>query len=293
MAIDMLLKEGYHQNILLNLQQRGSKLADCVRVETQNVEKYFYDKIVATTAQDVLSRHGDTPLIETKFDRRMISLITSDWGDLIDREDKLNMLSDPTSVYVLNASYALGRKKDQRIIEAALGSAYSGNKGDQKVPLPEEQKIATNFVEGGAPADCGLTIDKLRMARQILDDADVDDDEEQFCVVSARQIHDLLKTTEVTSEDYNTVRALVDGKINTFMGFKFKRVSSSLLPRLGNNRNVFCFAKSGLLFASAGDIKTDITTRADKRMATQVYASISCGAVRLDEKKVIQISCKE
>lgn len=293
MAIDMLLKEGYHQNILLNLQQRGSKLADCVRVETQDSEKYFYDKIVATTAQDVVSRHGDTPLVETKFDRRMVSLITSDWGDLIDREDKLNMLSDPTSVYVLNASYALGRKKDQRIIEAALGNAYSGNKGDQKVQLPAEQKIAINYVDSGTQGDSGLTIAKLRMARQMLDDADVDDDEEQFCVVTARQIHDLLKTTEVTSEDYNTVKALVDGKINTFMGFKFKRVSSALLPKISNSRDIFCFAKSGLLFASAGDIKTDITIRADKRMATQVFASISCGAVRLDEQKVVQISCNE
>ena len=125
------------------------------------------------------------------------------------------------------------------------------------------------------------------------DDADVDDDEDQYCIVTAKQVSDLLRTTEVTSEDYNTVKALVDGKINTFMGFTFKRISSSMLPKTDNIREIFCYAKSGLLLATAGDIKTDISVRADKRMATQVYASLSCGASRMDEKKVVSISCAE
>ena len=291
--IDLLLKEGYHQGVLLNLQQKGSKLSQCVRCENQSTERYFYDKISPTVAQDITSRHSDTPLVESKFDRRMVSLITSDWGDLIDRDDQLKMLGDPTSAYVLNASYALGRKKDQRIIEAALGFAYCGQRGEQKVPLPSSQQISLEYSENESTSPCGLTIGKLRLARQLLDDADVDDDEDQFCVLTSKQINDLLRTTEITSEDYNTVKALVDGKINTFMGFKFKRISSSLLPKETNSRKIICFAKSGLLLATAGDIKTDITQRADKRMATQVYASISCGAVRLDELKVVQISCLE
>lgn len=291
-TIDTILKEGYNYAVSLNMQQKGSKLSSCVREEEQSTERYFYDQIAPTEATDVTSRHSDTPLIQTKFDRRLISLITSDWGDLIDRDDQLYFLSDPTSAYALNAAYALGRKKDQRIIEAALGNAYCGAKGENKVALPISQVIGVDYTEK-EKSDTGLTVEKLRMARQILDDADVDDGEEQYCVVTAKQVSDLLKTVEVTSEDYNTVKALVEGKVNTFMGFTFKRISSNLLPKKETARNIFCFAKSGLLVATNGDIKTDISTRLDKRMATQVYASISCGATRMDEKKVVSILCKE
>ncbi|UQY80332.1 putative major capsid protein [Candidatus Hepatincola sp. Av] len=285
-----LIKEGFNHAVTLNIQQKGTKLANCVRLETQTVERYFYDQIAPTEAQDVTSRHADTPLIQTKFDRRMVTLITSDWGDLIDREDQLKLLADPTSAYALNAAYALGRRQDQHIVEAALGEANSGAQGETKVALPDSQKIAVTEES----KDTGLTIEKLRKARLILDDADVDDSEEQYCILSAKQVSDLLTTTEVTSEDYNTVKALVDGKVNTFMGFNIVRISSSLLPiDANNNRTVICFAKSGIVMGSLGKIKTDITTRADKRMATQVYASLSCGATRMIESKVVSIMCKE
>ena len=52
-------------------------------------------------------------------------------------------------------------------------------------------------------------------------------------------------------------------------------------------------AESGIILATAEDIKTSITERADKRMATQVYASLSCGATRMEEKKVVSVLCKE
>lgn len=288
--ITLQLKEGYNHAVALNVQQRGSKLSNCVRQELQTTERYFYDQIAATEAVDVTSRHSDTPLMQSKYDRRMVALITSDWGDLIDRDDQLKGLYDPTSAYALNAAYALGRKKDQRIIQAALGAAYTGNKGEKALYLPNTQIIKVE--EKGK--NTGLTIEKLRLARQMLDSADVDDDEEQFCVVTAKQIAELLRTTEVTSEDYNTVKALVDGKVNTFMGFTFKKISSALLPLDNANiRSVVCFARSGLLLATSGDIQTDISLRTDKRMATQVYASISCGASRMDEHKVVNILCQE
>jgi len=114
--INNTLKEGYKYAILLNLQQKGSKLSDCVRVEQQNINKTFYDQIGPTEAVDVTKKQQDTPLLNTKFDRRFVTLITSDWGDLVENEAHLTMLSDPTSAYALNAAYALGRKKDIRII---------------------------------------------------------------------------------------------------------------------------------------------------------------------------------
>lgn len=316
MQLSELYNESYHGAVSLNLQQKGSKLSSCVRVEVQNSDRGFYDQIGPTEAVDITKPHADTPLLNTKLDRRMVLLKTSDWADLIDSDDFLHLVEDPTSSYAQNAAYALGRVKDRRIIEAALGDAYTGNDGTVKVPLPKEQIIGVNYGEAKAS---GLTIEKLRLARQMLDDADVDDNEEQYCVVTAKQIADLLRSIEITSDDYNTVKALVDGKVNTFLGFTFKRVSSGLLPMhniiptagksskgldksastneapptKANARSVFCFARSGLLLAMPEDIKTDISYRKDKRMALQVYASLSCGATRMSEKKVVQIEALE
>ncbi len=285
--------EGYHHAVELNLQQRGSKLEKTVRCEVQNVERYYYDKIGPTEAVDVISRHADTPLVETRFDRRAVTLISADWGDLVDRADQIKMLNDPTSSYAINAAYALGRKKDQRILWAALGKAQSGKKGEKTIDFDPNQRIAANYQETTATTNTGLTIDKLRMAREMLDDADVDDMEEQFVVLSAKQMSNLLRTTEITSSDYNTVRALVNGSVDSFLGFKFIRVSSTLLPKKDDIRSVLIWAKSGILMATSGDITTTISTRNDKRGATQVYASLDVGATRLDERKVIEVLCDE
>lgn len=285
--------EGYHHAVELNLQQRGSKLEKAVRCEIQNVERYYYDKIGPTEAIDVISRHADTPLVETRFDRRAVTLISADWGDLVDRSDQVKMLNDPTSSYAINAGYALGRKKDQRILTAALGQAQSGKKGEKIINFDPNQRIAANYQESTSTTNTGLTIDKLRMAREMLDDADIDDMEEQYVVLSAKQMSNLLRTTEITSSDYNTVRALVNGSVDSFLGFKFIRVSSTLLPKKNDLRSVLVWAKSGILMATSGDIVTTISTRNDKRGATQVYASLDVGATRMDERKVIEILCDE
>jgi hypothetical protein len=119
-----------------------------------------------------------------------------------------------------------------------------------------------------------------------------------------------LATTQVTSSDYNSVKALVDGKIDTFMGFKFIR-SQRLPTRSGTlafdtatgavgsgggdaagYRRCFAWAKSGLLLAIGIDSISDISERKDKSLATQVYHAQTCGATRMEEEKVVEILCK-
>jgi hypothetical protein len=49
-----------------------------------------------------------------------------DLPQLIDKFDKLRLLTDPESQYVTNAMYALGRKIDTTIIAAMFGTAKTG-----------------------------------------------------------------------------------------------------------------------------------------------------------------------
>ncbi len=282
----------YRANVEHLVQQKGSRLRPLVRTETQNAEFDFYDRIGATSAQEVTGRHQDTPLINVPHDRRRVSLRDFDWADLIDRPDRIRMLIDPTSPYSQNAAYALGRKMDEVILDAAFGSVYTGKTGSSTVSFPAGQQVAVDYVETGAAANSGLTIGKLRRAKQILDQNEVDPTERRYIAMTAKQMTDLLRTTEVTSADYNTVRALVQGEINSFMGFEFVR-TELVRTNASSHRRCVAWAQSGLLLAVGQDIVTDIGPRRDKRNSTQVYVSASFGATRMEEEKVVEIICAE
>jgi len=291
--IDTAFVQAYKNNIEVGFQQKGSRLRPYVRVETQNAEYDFYDRVTSTAAVKVTSRHGDTPLISTPHDRRRCQLVDYDWADLIDRNDRLRMLADPTSAYTTNAIFALGRSMDDEIISAASGTAYSGKTGSTSTTFDTtNNRIAANYVESGGATASNLTIGKLRKARQILDAAEAAEDGEALILaLTSNQIQSLLRTTEITSSDYNTVKALVNGEVDTFMGFKFVRTER--LTKSGNNRTCLAWARNGLLLGMAQDIMVDVGPRRDKRNSTQVYVCASFGATRMWESKVVEILCDE
>lgn len=292
-TVDVAFVNTYKSNIEVKFQQKGSRLRPLVREESQSAEFDFYDRIGPTEAQEITGRHQDTPLIGTDHDRRRVSLRDFNWADLIDKKDKIRMLADPTSAYTRNAVYALGRKMDKIIIEAAFGTAYTGKEGATTVTLPASQVIASNYVEGGAPVASNLTIGKLRRARYLLDKAEAapDDEADLYIALDPSQTQSLLRTTEVTSSDYNTIKALVNGEIDTYMGFKF--VKLNLLPINGNIRDVLCWEKEGLLVAVNSAVDVDVGPRRDKNMSMQVYVEGHFGSTRMWEEKVLKIQCDE
>lgn len=292
--VDTALVQSYRANIELKFQQMGSRLRGTVRNESQASEFDFYDRIGPVDAVEVTNRHGDTPLISTPHDRRRVGLRDFDWADLIDNKDKLRMLADPTSSYVTNAVMALGRAQDDVIIQAAFGTAYTGKTGSTSVTFASASEIAVNYVEAGSAADSNLTIGKLRRARYLLDKAEATTEGQYdlYLVCDPSQIQSLLRTTEVTNSDYNTVKALVAGEIDTFMGFKF--IKSNRLTKDSNNvRDCICYERQGLLLATGMEIKVDVGPRRDKRNSIQVYVCGSFGSTRMWEEKVLRIKCDE
>lgn len=277
----------YSTNVGLLLQQRGSKLRDSVSVGSYTGKAAkAVEQIGAVTAQARTSRHADTPLISTPHDARWVFPTDYEWADLIDDQDRLRMLIDPTSPYAINGAYALGRAMDSLIISAALGTAKTGENGTTNTAFD----TANQQIAAGA---AGLTIAKLREAKKILMENEVDVEMDPlYIAVTAAQMDDLLGTTEVTSSDYNTVKALVQGQVDSFMGFKF--IHTELLGVDGSSaRRVIAWAKSGLHVGMWNDINSRIDQRADKSYATQVYVKGTFGATRTEEGKVVEILCAE
>ena len=290
--IDLALVATYKSNITVKFQQMGSRLRPRVRNESQNAEFDFYDRIGPTEAVEITTRHGDTPLIETDHDRRRIQLRDFDWADLIDRRDKIRMLADPASPYTVNAVYALGRKMDRVLIDAATGSAYAGKSGGTTTSYDSNYAIATTYNEDGTSTARNLTVGKLRKSKQLLNSSEaIQDGEPVTFVFTSFQEQALLRSTEVGSADYNTVKALVNGEVNTFMGFTFVR--TELLSKTSNTRDCLAFPQNALTLAVAADVMVDVGPRRDKRMSTQVYVCASFGASRMWEEAMIKCQCDE
>jgi hypothetical protein len=264
-----------------------------VRTEAQRAEYEFYDRIGPVDAVEVTNRHADTPLISTPHDRRRVGLRDFDWADMIDNKDRLRMLADPTSPYTTNAVMSMGRKMDDVIIQAAFGTAYTGKTGGTAVTFPAASEIAVNYVESGTAANSNLSIGKLRRARYLMGKAEatLEGQSDLFIALDPSQVQSLLRTTEVTNSDYNTVKALVAGEIDTFMGFKF--IVSNRLTVTSNIRECICWERQGLLLAVGMDIKVDVGPRRDKRNSTQIYVCASFNATRMWEEKVLRIKCDE
>ena len=280
--------EQYSSNVAMLAQQMGSRLRSAVDVETITGKNAFFDQVGVTAAIQRTSRHADTPQIDTPHARRRVSLADYEWADLIDDQDKVRMLIDPTSSYAKAAAAAMGRSMDDVIIAALGGSADTGETGSTAVALPSTSKFAT-----GQQSD-GLTIAKLIAAKKFFDLNDVDPSIPRFIVAGATQMSDLLGTTQVTSSDFNTVKALVAGDVDTFMGFKFIMSNRLALDATNtDDRKIFAFTQDAIKLGVGKDITAKIDVRADKSYATQVYTCMSIGAVRMEEKKVFQIPCDE
>ena len=269
--------EQYSANIQMLSQQMGSLLRDKVRVESVVGKNAFFDQVGSVTAVLKTSRHSDTPQIDTPHSRRRVSLADYEFADLIDQQDKVRLLIDPTSSYAQAAAMAMGRAMDDVIITAALGTAYTGETGTGT------ESVQTGVVKGTT----GLTVAKLILAKDLLDKADVDPSIPRHVMCGPEQLGNLLGDSEVTSSDFNTVKALVQGELDTYLGFKF--TVTNRLPKTGNDRTCIAYAEDGLLLGIGKDISARIDERADKSYATQVYYCQSIGATRMESAKVVPI----
>ena len=287
--------QDYKNTVQLLLQQKGSRLRNAVMNQAfMGKAAKAVEQIGSTAAQKRLTRHGDTPLISTPHDARWIYPTDYEWADLIDDQDKLRMLIDPTSSYAQNAANAMGRAQDEEILAAMFGTAKTGENGSTSTAFGTNQVVT---VATGGGSATGLNVAKLRAAKKILMANNVDLDSDQFfAAITAEQHDDLLNEVQAVSLDYNTRPVLVDGRITAFMGFNF--IHTELVPTgtddaAGTSRSVPVWAKSGMCFGAWEDMNAQISERSDKGYSTQVYMRQTVGATRLEEGKIVRVWCRE
>lgn len=307
--IDVWKVKQFGANVYHLAQQKGSKFESMCRTETINGTAKFLDILGPTSALDRTTRNPDTPNVQMFHNRRMITMSDKDWGTLIDDMDKLRMIHMPESEYLTAAVNAFGRKKDDMFVNAFIAPAYEDVDGGTTVALPSDQKIAAVNDAGNALSD--LNIRTLLLAKEKFDSADIDPDLPRYMAIGPKQIRSLLSTTQVTNSDYNTVKALAEGKIDTFCGFKFimsnrllKQAYGSYAAATGlyneagtatgaSNRLCLAWVGDAMIRGMGQDVTTEIAKRADKSFSNQLYIKMSLGFMRMEDVKTLVINCLE
>lgn len=287
-TINVAFVQQFEDNVHTLAQQMASKFRGTVREKSVTAKYDHFERIGAVEMVKRTTRHGNTPLIDTPHSRRRLLLDDFEVADLVDKQDEIRLLISPASEYAQNFARALNRRFDDSVIAAFNADSVAVDESDatSAITLASFLSGAHIIAAGAAP----LTIAKLRSAKKLLDNQDVEGDDRYFAT-SPDGIEDLLATTEVTSSDYNTVKALSRGEVDTFLGFKF--IMTTRLPKVSTTRTCFAWQKAGIGVGIGKDMATRISERDDKSYATQVYSSMTLGATRIEEARVVAVEITE
>ena len=286
-------------NILMLSQQKPAKLRVCCRPEPITGDDLFVERIGPKDAQPRGARHGATPISDADHTRRKLTVI--DYvvpADLIDKPDRLKMLIDPQSAYSQNQAFSLNRQIDDVVIAALGGNAYGGHTGSTTIAYSAVGEcriinsdgtiVAAGTAHSGA-TETALTIAKLLTCKELLDNAEIDEGRQRYFLTNPHNINQLLNTTEVKSSDYNTVKALAKGDIDTFMGFNFIRSTRLATGADTAATRSFAFAQDAIVLAVQDEPSVSIDLRPDLLNSTQIYSTLGVGATRVEGPAVVSI----
>jgi len=283
----------YSKNWEMLAQQMDSRLGTAVTPTTITGKRRKFNQLDEGEMSEVTERKGDTPDGDSTgdsywiFRRKFEKVIVFDEDD----EIQLGTIALPDSDEVASMAAASNRTKDRVIIQAFDGTRYIGENGTTSNSFSGGMSIAVDYVASGSTANSGLTLAKISRAKKLLDEQEVDDGDRYFAH-SSQQLQDMLLVDKMTSEDYASVKALVDGKIDRFLGFKFVRTELLTRNTSTDVRTCFAWHKSGIKFAEGGR-NTHMDMLPSRRHCKQIRGVYRCGAVRTENEKVVRIYADE
>ena len=268
--------QAYSNNIMQLAQAKYSKLLPTVyRKDNVRGKTFFQDQIGEWSMSVKGGRNVQTPNNGPALARRMGIMIDYHDNRMVDRGDELKCISDPRSAYTIAAAAALGRKIDDVIITALYSTAYYGETGASSL-TNSNIKLVTQ---------AAVTLADIVTIKQKLDDADVEPDD-RYIVCTNTALSGLLQVSQATSADYASVKALVRGELDTWMGFKW--ITSTRITDPTTSGCMFAYHKYGVCLAMADAPMVRTTERADLSYSWQVYYELNIGAVRLEEDRVVR-----
>lgn len=217
---------------------------------------------------------SDVTPLNVSFSQATVTLQDFNAAEYADIFNQAKVNFDERQELVQVVANAIGRRQDQIILDALAGSS-TANTVDENI--------------GGT--DTGLNVAKLREAKKLLDKNNVPMDNRHI-IIHANSLASILGETSVTSADFNTVRALVSGELNTFLGFMFHTIGDRAeggLPIASSERKLWAFHRDAVGYAEGIAPRTEINYIPEKT-SFLVNAVFSAGAIAIDAEGIVEIA---
>lgn len=253
--------------------QTAGLLKDCVTRRNGVIgDTYNFRRMGKGLANQKSTSDLVTPM---DVDHELIPCVLTNWNapEYTDIFDQKDVNFDEKMELAKTIAHALGRRTDQLIIDALEAATPT---------IPD------------APAAGGLTLAKLTYAASALTDQGVPT-ADRYIAISAAGLEDILNDTTITNQDYNTVRLLMAGTIDSFMGFKWKIIETREeggLAKTGAVRNCWAWHKAAVGQAFG----IEMTTRVDwvaERTAWLCNGMLKAGAVVRDVDGIVKLPITE
>jgi hypothetical protein len=291
------------------LQEMRDVYAGMTRVDTIEGERKAYDFLGTIDLTEKTIRFGDVPVDELDHNRRWLTPRWFHKAVYVDDLDKIALHTDPSGDYIQALAKGAIRTKND-VIYGCFEASVSGGKdyGDDTYAF-NDAVCAPTTSEGGRTivhdttkafavggTSTGMTIEKLILAREALTQLKNDPNQIFNLVCSQRQISDLFREAETQSMDTSPFRALADGTMLPYHGFRFiidyniAIGSSNDIDADTNIYPCYAFTNDAILVAQhvAPSFKVDWLPA---KQIWQIYGKIGTCAARMDEDKIIKIEC--
>lgn len=288
--------EQYTTNVAHLLQIQGNKMRPYATEGSYTGEGgAAVDQFGAVEMQEVTSRFQPMGRVDAAVDRRWVYPTDYSLPQIVDTFDKLRLMIDPQGPLAQAAVKASGRKMDEVIFDAFFADAKTGKQGGTTTSFDTTNHRVDAAI--GASADTGLNVDKILRGIRLLEDNDVDTEMEMpILAITPVQHENLKRQTQVINSDYFTKGGApvlsADGRVTEFAGCKI--VVSRLVPSNSSYRLCPLWVPSGMHLGVWSDVKARVDERPDiEGVPYQLYTTMTVGATRLEEGRVIQIECTE
>jgi hypothetical protein len=229
---------------------------------------------------------------------------------LIDKQDDIAQHTDPTGAFMTGQIYAVERQK-RDIILASFDATVTGGKnpGDVSGGYTFTNTAISNAAgrtivhdtkkDGTAGGvSTGLSIEKLILIREKFATLGIEDGTAVNLCASFRQKSDLLREAEIQGTDTSEIKALVDGRIDSYMGIKFvttNAITQGTSNDIDSDTNVYeCFAwiPEGITAAYHLAPKFRVDYLPDLVGDTwQIKVDFGANAIRRHEDLVLKVEC--
>lgn len=267
-----------YTDVVRHLAQQGdSRLRPHVYETPSGGEAYHFERLGATDAVAKSGAREATPVADSPWTNRTAHPITMQWADTIEHSDKVQMIVDPQSAYAQNGAMAMRRAIDDEIIASAIRAA--ADKAGGSNAFPAGQVLGT--------ASQAMDLDFVTQVNEKFQANDVDPDEPKCFVISPSEVRTMLNIAELTSSDYQAVKALsANGMVQNFLGFTW--ILSNRLAITTGYRSCLAFTTRGIGLTVNQDLFVRIAERADLSHLIQVYLEWTMGAVRVEDEHVVE-----